>query len=219
MMKKFGILDATIIFILLVAVLISCATQNSTSTHTSSSPDGQMPARESAELQPRGRGTVKLVKEPVYEGAYSAKLAIPEDYTTGDAARIAVPLDGFTLNDITSLSFWCYIDADTPENTEGYWVPYLTFELDTDGKPGCDTWVIGGRGTVQQNSSEWFENIIENDWLFHISSTFSDYASPFPLSKMGTLSEIKAAMGPDGATLLGDCIVSKIRLAIGNWGP
>jgi len=173
-------------------------------------------AEESAELQPRGKGTVDLVTDPVHDDTYSAKLAIPENYNMGDAARIAVPLDSITLSDITSLSYWCYVDADTPANAEGYWVPYITFELDTDGAPGCDTWVIGGRGTVPQSSGTWFENTLESDWLFHVSSVFAEYTSPFPLSGMGTLAEIKAAVGPDVKTPLGDCVVSKVRLAIGN---
>ena len=60
---------------------------------------------------------------------------------------------------------------------------------------------------------------MESDWLFHVASNFSSYESPFPISNMGTLSEIKKAVGPDDKTTLGDCTVSKIRLAIGNWGP
>ena len=175
---------------------------------------------ESAELQPRGKGIVKLVTDPVHDGTYAAKLAIPEEYSFGEAARIAVPMDEMILNDITSLSYWCYIDEDTPINPDGnYWVPYITFEIDTDNEPGCDTWVIGGIGAIPQDSGVWFEITMENDWLFHVASNFSSYESPFPLSNMGTLSEINAAKGPDGKTTLGDSVVSKIRLAIGNWGP
>jgi len=218
-MKQLRLLSAAIILMLLVAMPVSCATPNSTPASTPSPPSKQIPAEESAELQPRGNGTVELVMNPVYYGTCSAKLAIPENYNFGDAARIAVSLDGITLNDITSLSFWCYVDTDTPANPDGrYWVPYITFELDTDGKPGCDTWVIGGEGAVPQSSGVWFKNTMESDWLFHVSSVFANYISPFPLSDMGTLTEIKTAKGPDGSTLLGDCIVSKVRLAIGNWG-
>ena len=61
--------------------------------------------------------------------------------------------------------------------------------------------------------------VLESDALFHVSSTKSDYTSPFPLSSMGTLAQIQKAIGPDGKTPLGDCTVDKIRLAIGNWGP
>jgi len=219
-MKQLRLLITAIILMLLVAMLVSCATPNSTPALTPSPPSKQIPAEESAELQPRGNGTVELVTNPVHDGMYSAKLAIPENYSFGDAARIAVPLDSITLNDITSLAFWCYVDTDTPVNPDGiYWVPYITFELDTDGKPGCDTWVIGGGGVVRQSSGVWFKNTMGSDWLFHVSSVFADYISPFPLSDMGTLTEIKAVMGPDGKTSLGDCSVSKIRLAIGNWGP
>jgi len=219
MMKQLRLLSA-IILVLLLAMSISCTTPNSTPASTPSPSIKQIPAEESAELQPRGKGTVELVTNPVYDGTNSAKLAIPENYNFGDAARIAIPLDGVTLNDITSLSFWCYVDTDTPVNPDGtYWVPYITLELDTDGKPGCDTWVIGGGGIVPQSSGVWFKNTMENDWLFHVSSVFVDYISPFPLSDMGTLTEVKAVIGPDGKTSLGDCTVSKIRLAIGNWGP
>jgi len=200
-----------------MVMAVSCATPNSAAVPSPASK--QIPAKESAELQARGNGKVELVTDPVHNGTYSARLAIPGNYNFGDAARIAVSLDDITLNDITSLSFWCYVDTETPVNpNSSYWVPYLTFELDTDGKPGCDTWVIGGRGSVPQNSGLWFENTMESDWLFHVSSVFDDYISPFPLSKMGTLTEIKAEMGPDGETSLGACTVSKVRLAIGNWG-
>ncbi len=174
---------------------------------------------ESTELQARGSGTVELVTQPVHNGTYSARLAIPKYYNWSDAARIAVGLDGVTLNDITSLSFWCYIDADTPINPgDIYWEPYVTFELDTDGVPGCDTWVIGGKPPTVRNSGTWFQHTLNDDTLFHVSSTKSEYTSPFPLSSMGTIMEIKAAMGPDGRTTLGDCSVTKVRLAIGNWG-
>jgi len=219
-MKRLRPLINVIVFILLVVMPVSCATPNSTPALTASPSSKQIPAEESAELQPRGNGTVELVTEPVHNGTCSAKLAIPENYNFGDAARIAVSLEGITLNDITSLSFWCYIDTDTPVNPDGrYWVPYVTFELDTDGKPGCDTWVIGGVGTALQSSGVWFKNTMGSDWLFHVSSVFSDYISPFPISDMGNITEIKTEIGPDGKTLLGDCTVSKIRLAIGNWGP
>lgn len=218
-MKQLRLLITAIILVLLMVMPVSCATPNSTPALTPSPPGKQIPAEESAELQQRGNGMVELVTNPVHDGTYSAKLAIPENYTSGDAARIAVPLGGITLNDITSLSFWYYIGTDTPVNPDGrYWVPYITFELDTDGKPGCDTWVIGGGEVAPQSSGLWFKNTMESTWMFHVSSVFADYISPFPLSDMGTLAEIKAAMGPDSTTLLGDCIVSKVRLAIGNWG-
>ena len=170
-------------------------------------------------MQPRGNGTVELVTDPVYDGTQSARLAIPEAYGSGEAARIAVPVDGITLNDITSLSYWCCIDVDTPANAEGYWLPYITFELDTDGEPGCDTWVIGGGGVESQSSGVWLENAMESDRLFHVATVIHGYTSPFPLDSMGTFAEIKTALGPDGTTPLGDCIVSKVRLAIGNWEP
>ena len=216
-MKQLRLLSATTILVLLMAMVVSCTTPNSTPTPSPN--DKQIPTEESAELQARGNGTVELVTDPVHDGTYSAKMAIPENYNFGDAARIAVHLNDVTLNGITSLSFWCYIDTDTPVNPNGiYWVPYITFELDTDGKPGCDTWVIGGRGVVPQSSGVWFKNTMESDWLFHVSSVFADYTNPFPLSNMGTLAEIKTAKGPDGETSLGECTVSKVRLAIGNWG-
>jgi len=218
-MKQPRLLITAIILMLLVTMSVSCATPNSTPTLTPSPSSEQIPAEESAELQPRGNGTVELVTDTVHDGTHSAKLAIPENYNFGDAARIAVPLEGITLNDITSLSFWCYVDMNTPVNPDGrYWVPYITFELDTDGEPGCDTWVIGGGDVNPQSSGLWFKNTMESTWMFHVSSVFADYTSPFPLSDMGTLAEIKTAKGPDGSTLLGDCIVSKVRLAIGNWG-
>jgi hypothetical protein len=192
-MKQLRLLSAAIILMLLVAMSVSCAASNSTPTLTPSPSSKQIPADESAELQPRGNGTVELVTNPVHDGTYSAKLAIPENYNFGDAARISVSLDGITLNDITSLSFWCYVDTDTPVNPDDrYWVPYITFELDTDGKPGCDTWVIGGGGIVPQSSGVWFKITMESDWLFHVSSVFANYTGPFPLSDMGTLTEIKA---------------------------
>ena len=219
-MKQSRLLSVAAMLMLLVVMSVSCVTPDSIPASTPSLTGKQIPAEESAELQPRGNGAAELVTDPVYDGAYSAKLAIPEYYNWSDAARIAVPLDGITLNDITSLSYWCYVDVDTPLDSEGrYWVPYVTFELDTDGEPGCDTWVIGGRGVISQRSGVWFENNMGSDWLFHVSSVFTDYTSPFPLSNMGTLEEIKVEIGPDGKTSLGDCTVSKIRLAIGNWGP
>jgi len=219
-MKQLRLINAVIIFMLIAVMSVGCAAPNSDPALTTSPSSKQIQAEESVELQPRGNGTVELVTAPVHDGAYSAKLAIPEVYNFGDAARIAVPLDGVTLNDITSLSFWCYVDTDTPVNPDSrYWVPYITFELDTDGEPGCDTWVIGGGGVAPQSSGVWFENTMESDWLFHVSSVFADYVSPYPLSDMGILTEIKAVMGPDDETFLGDCPVSKIRLAIGNWGP
>ena len=204
--------------VLLMSMLAACARSDSTSGTTYSTHNSPIPYEESAELQPRGNGKVEMVSEPVREGNYSAKLAIPEDYSPGDAARIAIPVDDFTLNDIVSLCYRCYIDADTPINPDGYWVPYFTFEIDTDGEPGCDTWVIGGVGTVHQNSGMWFEISLDNDLLFHVASAISTYESPFPITRMGTFAEIKTAVGPDGKTALGDCSVSKIRLAIGNWG-
>jgi len=173
---------------------------------------------QNVELQPRGKGTVELVTAPVHDGTHSARLAIPEGYSFNEAARIAVPLDDITLNEITSLSYWCYIDEETPNNAEGYWLPYITFELDTDGQPGCDTWIIGGGGERLQSSSVWVKKTLESNWLFHVASVFTNYESPFPLIDMGTLTDIKAATGPDGKTLLCDYPVSKIRLAIGNWG-
>jgi hypothetical protein len=196
---------------------VGCITSNPTPNHLLK--NKQILAKEYAELQARGNGTVELVKYPVYDGTYSAKLSIPKNYNFGDAARIALPLNDVTLNGINSLSFWSYIDTETPLNPDNkYWVPYITFELDTDGKPECDTWVIGGRGVVPQNSGIWFNNTMESDWLFHVSSIFPDYISPFPLNNMGSLAEIKTAASPDGKTVLGECIVSKVRLAIGNWG-
>lgn len=203
-----------VVILVLLPLATACRQQ-------SSAPDlSQSSAEESADLQERGNGTVELVTEPVHHGTYSAKLAIPREYSFGDAARIAVPLDGMILDDITSMSYWCYIDPATPANQDGtYPVPYITFELDTDGQPGCDTWVIGGAPPFLNNSGVWFECILESDALFHVSSTRSDYTSPFPLSSMGTLAQIQAATGPDGKTPLGDCTVSKVRLAIGNWGP
>ena len=125
-MRQLRLLSATTILVLLMAMAVSCATPNS--TPTPSPTNKQIPAEESAELQARGNGTVELVTDPVHDGTYSAKLAIPEDYNFGDAARIAAHLNDVTLNGITSLSFWCYIDTDTPVNPDGiYWVPYLTF--------------------------------------------------------------------------------------------
>ena len=180
----------------------------------------QAPAEESVELQARGNGTVELVMEPVYDGTYSAKLKIPEHYSWGDAARIAMPLDSVTLNDISSLSFWLYVDPDTPVNRNGmYWAPYITFEVDTDGQPDCDTWVLGGIGDdAAYSSAEWLKVSMSTDERFHVATDVSGYTSPFPLDSMGTLEDIKTAMGPDDKTSLGDCIVSKVRIAIGNWG-
>ena len=213
------LINVAILLILLVMLSVSCSAPNSTPASTPSPPNEQKLIKETAELQPRGRGMVESVTNPVYDGTYSVKLTLPENYNMGDAARVAVPLDDCTLNDITDLSFWCYIDPNTPANSDGYWVPYVTFEIDTDGEPGCDTWVIGGGETRSQSSGVWFINSMNGDWLFHVPSAISGYNSPFPLSNMGTLEEIKLAMGPDGKTLLGDCIVSKVRIAIGNWGP
>ena len=213
-MNKLSVLSCVVTSMILLHIVIVGCQQQPTLT------PAQVPAEESAELQARGNGTVELVTDPVYHGTYSAKLAIPESYGFGDAARIAVSLDSITLNDITSLSFWCYIDADTPTNPRDiYWEPYITFELDTDGVPGCDTWVIGGKLPTARSSDTWFKHTLKGDALFHVSSTKSDYTSPFPLSSMGTIMEIKAVMGPNGITPLGDCTVTKVRLAIGNWGP
>jgi len=89
----------------------------------------------------------------------------------------------------------------------------------TDGKPGCDTWVLGMNGNAT-SSSVWLEKTVESDDRFHVSTVIGDYISPFPIATGGgTLTQIRTAMGPDGTTPLGDCTVSKIRLAIGNWGP
>ena len=193
-MGQIRVLSTTITIMLIGVMSICCVAPDYNQALTRSTSNKQIPSEESAELQPIGNGTVELVATPVHDGTYSAKLAIPENYSFGDAARIAAPLHGITLNDITSLSFWCYIDTNTPVNPDGrYWVPYITFELDTDGEPGCDTWVIGGRGSVSQNSGIWFENTMESDWLYHVSTVFDDYVSPYPLSDMGTLTEIKRA--------------------------
>ncbi len=218
-MERLRILSFGILLMLLIAMSVSCSTANSTPASTTSPPIEHEQTEEFAELQPRGKGAAELVTNPVYDGIYSVKLTLPENYNMGDAARMAVPLKDCTLNDITDLSFWCYIDPNTPVNSDGYWVPYITFEIDTDGEPGCDTWVIGGGETRYQSSGVWFINSMNSDWLFHVPSAISGYTSPFPLSNMGTLEEIKLAMSPDGRTPLGDCIVSKVRLAIGNWGP
>jgi len=218
-MNRQRLIQIAVIIMLLAVLIAGCTIPDSAVSQSQPQTTTQTQPEKSSEKQSRGNGTVELVKSPVQDGIYSMKLAIPANYTSGDAARVAVPLDEFTLSDITSLSFWCYIDADTPVNPEGYWVPYFTFEIDTDGEPGCDTWVIGGVGTVQQSTDMWFEINLENDSLFHVASTVSNYESPFPINKMGILTEIKVAVGPDGKTALGDCPVSKIRLAIGNWGP
>lgn len=215
-MIKFSVLWLTIMLVLLpMAAVVGCQ-QQSTPALSPSLPPAPTTGEESAELQARGNGIVELVTEPVYHGTYSAKLAIPEEYNFSDAARIAIPLDGVKLEGITSLFFWCYVDAETPANVEGYWVPYITFELDTDGEPGCDTWVIGGAGVVQQSSEAWFKITMDGSWLFHVSSVFNNYTSPFPVSDMGTFTQISAAIGPDGKTPLSDCTVSKLRIAIGN---
>jgi len=216
-LKTFSIVTGSV---LVITASVICATSESIQNRAQSPSSGQVSVDESVELQSRGNGIAELVTNQVHDGTYAAKLVIPDNYSFGDAARITVPLDGVVLRDITSLSFWCYIDTTTPINSDSsYWIPYLTFELDTDGKPGCDTWVIGGGGVVSQPSGVWFENTMENSWLYHVSSNFSNYASPFPLSNMGTLTQIKEGIGPDGKTRLGDCVVSKVRLAIGNWGP
>ena len=219
-MKWLKILSIAAGSVLVITASIICATSESIQNRARSSTDSQISVEESVELQSRGNGIAELVTNQVHDGTYAAKLVIPDDYNFGDAARIAISLDGVALRDITSLSFWCYIDTATPINPDGrYWIPYLTFELDTDGKSGCDTWVIGGGGTVSQPSGVWFENTMKSNWLYHVSSNFSNYTSPFPLSNMGTLAQIKEAIGPNGKTFLGDCVVSKVRLAIGNWGP
>jgi len=172
------------------------------------------------EFQSRGNGVVEIVTDPVYEGTESIKLEIPENYMMGDAARISIPLENITLNDVSSVSYRCFIDESTPLSTDStYWVPYITFEIDTDGMPGCDTWVIGGKGNVIREPGTWFEISQEKDWLFHVPTTVADYASPFPITNMGTLKQIRSAIGPDGKTSLGDYPVTGIRLAIGNWGP
>ena len=116
-MKQLRLLSATTILVLLMAMAVGCTRPNSTPTPLPTSK--QIPAKESAELQARGNGTVELVTDPVHDGTYSAKLAIPENYNFGDAARIAVPLNDVTLNGITSLSFWCYVDTNTPVNPDG----------------------------------------------------------------------------------------------------
>jgi len=217
-MKRQRLMQIVVIIMLLTVMLAGCTIPDSAVSQSQSQMTARTKSEESPEKQARGNGTVEMVSEPAYEGNYSAKLSIPENYSPGDAARIAIPVDDFTLNDIVSLCYRCYIDADTPINPDGYWVPYFTFEIDTDGEPGCDTWVIGGVGTVHQNSGMWFEISLDNDLLFHVASAISTYESPFPITRMGTFAEIKTAVGPDGKTALGDCSVSKIRLAIGNWG-
>jgi hypothetical protein len=214
------------IFLIIAGILLLQLSVLSCSPHTQESASAFSASGESsysetqAEFQPRGNGIVESVTEPVYEGIHSIKLVIPEAYNMGDAARVSLPLDNVTLDDITTLSFWCFVDKDTPLNQDGtYWVPYITFELDTDGKPGCDTWVIGGKGSVAQEPGTWFELQLEKEWLFHVPSAFADYNSPFTITSMGTLAQIKPEKGPDGKTTLGECPVSAIRLAIGNWGP
>ena len=171
------------------------------------------------ELQVRGNGTAELVTTPVRQGISSAKLTIPRDYSFGDAARLAVPLHGLTLDEINALSFWCCIDAETPLNPDGtYWGPYITFEMDTDGEPGCDTWIIGGGLPATRNSSVWVKDVLESGELFYVSTLVHGYVSPFSVVNMGTLDEIRMAMSPDGATTLGGCTVTRVRVAIGNWG-
>jgi hypothetical protein len=59
---------------------------------------------------------------------------------------------------------------------------------------------------------------MKNDEVFHVATFVPGYTSPLPLDSRGTLSEIQTAMGPDGKTPLGDCIVTTVRIAIGNWG-
>jgi hypothetical protein len=200
--------------------LVGCNSQNPEQTSVSSISDEKTAYTTNIEFQPRGNGIVETVTDPVYGGTYSIRLEIPEDYTMGDAARISIPLENITLNDITVVSYWCFIDEGTPLNLDGtYWVPYITFEIDTDGKPGCDTWVIGGKGNVIQEPSVWFEISLEEEWLFHVPTTVADYTSPFPITSMGTLTQVKSAIGPDGKTPLSDYPVTGIKLAIGNWGP
>lgn len=201
------------LLLLVAALLVSC------SGDTSQSGEVVMGDNAVTELQVTGNGTAELVMDPVHEGIYSAKLAIPEDYSFRDLARIALPLDGVTLDEITTLSFWCYVDEETPVNIDGaYWGPYLTFEIDTDGRGGYDTWIIGGGLYATRSSAVWVEDILESGELFYVSTVVSGYTSPFPVTSMGTLAEIKAAMGPDGVTSLGDYTVTKVRVAIGNWG-
>ena len=66
-----------------------------------------------------------------------------------------------------------------------------------------------------QSSGVWFKNAIEGDRLFRVTSVFANYTTPFLLSDMGSLTEIREAMGPDGTTPLGDFY--EVRIAIGNW--
>ena len=200
-----------VIMLLVAVLLVGCG----------ASEEGEVVIGDNAvtELQARGAGIAEMVTEPVHDGVYSAKLVIPEDYSFRDVARIAVPLENVTLGEITSLSFWCYVDDETPVNIDGaYWGPYLTFEIDTDGRGGYDTWVIGGGLYATRSSAVWVEDLLERSELFYVSTVASGYASPFPVTNMATLAEIKEALGPDGATPLGDYAVTKVRVAIGNWG-
>ena len=200
-----------VIMLLVAVLLVGCG----------ASQEGEVVIGDNAvsELQVRGNGIAEMVTEPVHDGVYSAKLAIPEDYSFRDVARIAVPLENVTLGEITSLSFWCYVDDETPVNIDGaYWGPYLTFEIDTDGRGGYDTWVIGGGLYATRSSAVWVEDLLERSELFYVSTVASGYASPFPVTNMATLGEIRAALGPDGSTPLGDYAVTKVRVAIGNWG-
>ena len=215
------IITSVLIILFVLHIFVpGCNSQNLERSSTSLNSDGKTSSTTNIEFQSRGNGVVEMVADPVYVGTESIKLKIPENYTMSDAARISVPLKNTTLNDVTAVSFWCFIDENTPLNPDGtYWVPYITFEIDTDGKPGCDTWVIGGKGSVVQESSTWFEISLEEEWLFHVPTTIADYSSPFPITNMGTLEQIRSAIGPDDRTPLGDYSVTGIRLAIGNWGP
>ena len=206
--------------LMLHLLLLGCNSQNLGRSSASLNSDEKTTFKTNIELQPTGKGIVETVTDPAYEGTDSIKLKIPEGYSMGDAARISVSLEDTTLNDDAAVSYWCFIDENTPLNPDGtYWVPYITFEIDTDGKPGCDTWVIGGKGSLIQEPGFWFELSLDEEWLFHVPTTVADYPSPFPITNMGTLEQVRSAIGPDGKTTLGDCRVTGIRLAIGNWGP
>lgn len=206
--------------LILQLFLPGCHSQNPEQASVPLNSDDKIPFTTNVEFQSRGNGIAETVTDPVCEGTYTVKLEIPENYTMGDAARCSVPMDKITLNEITTVSYRCLIDERTPLNPDGtYWVPYITFEIDTDGMPGCDTWVIGGKGNVIQESGTWFELSLEEDWLFHVPTTVADYNSPFPITSMGMIPQIRSAIGPDGETFLGDYPVTGIRLAIGNWGP
>jgi hypothetical protein len=191
-------------------------------------------------LQTEANGTAERSATTAHAGSYSAKLGLPQTYSSSDVARFVQPLTGLTLSDITSLSYWYYADStatsgvykgfikeETFAEPSGggyatyntYGAPYLVIALDADLNGSADTWVIQAKWAATYNKT-WKQDTIEDTEPFHVAGIVT--TPPFDIgTNWGSLSEIKTATVTIGGSTytLGNAAVLQVKVAIGEWNP